>query len=210
MAAAPGPPAMNSPRCQLYLRVPDRLEPEAARGCLAAALEAGDVAALLVRRDGPEKDLVNMLEALAPLAQAHNVAVVVAGPDELAQRHGADGVEVTDRPAYDAARKRLGPSGIVGADCGASRHFAMEMAEAGADYVGLANGGEGGLDLIAWWGELFEVPCVAIDPVDPDEAGALAGLGADFVRPAEAMWDGPERARDIVSRTLRAIEEGIR
>jgi thiamine-phosphate pyrophosphorylase len=201
---------MNSPRCQLYLRVPDRLEPEAARGCLAAALEAGDVAALLVRRDGPEKDLVNMLEALAPLAQAHNVAVVVAGPDELAQRHGADGVEVTDRPAYDAARKRLGPSGIVGADCGASRHFAMEMAEAGADYVGLANGGEGGLDLIAWWGELFEVPCVAIDPVDPDEAGALAGLGADFVRPAEAMWDGPERARDIVSRTLRAIEEGIR
>jgi hypothetical protein len=58
---------MNSPRCQLYLRVPDRLEPEAARGCLAAALEAGDVAALLVRRDGPEEKLVNMLEALAPL-----------------------------------------------------------------------------------------------------------------------------------------------
>ena len=96
------------------------------------------------------------------------------------------------------------------ADCGASRHFAMEMAEAGADYIGLANEGEGGLDLIAWWGELFEVPCVALDPVEPDEAGALAGLGADFVRPAEAMWDGPERARDIVSRTLRAIEEGTR
>jgi hypothetical protein len=51
---------------------------------------------------------------------------------------------VTDRPAYDAARKVLGASAIVGADCGASRHFAMEMAEAGADYVGLANGGEGG------------------------------------------------------------------
>jgi thiamine-phosphate pyrophosphorylase len=117
---------------------------------------------------------------------------------------------VTDRPAYDAARKRLGASAIVGADCGASRHFAMEMAEAGADYVGLANGGEGGSELIAWWGELFEVPCVALDPVEPDEAGALAGLGADFVRPAEAMWDGPERARDIVSQTLRAIEEGTR
>jgi thiamine-phosphate pyrophosphorylase len=210
MAAAPGPSAMNSPRCQLYLRVPDRLEPGAARGCLAAALEAGDVAALLVRRGGSEEKLVNMLEVLAPLAQARNVAVVVAGAVELARRHGADGVEVTDRPAYDAARKGLGASAIVGADCGVSRHFAMEMAEAGADYVGLANGGEGGSELIAWWGELFEVPCVALDPVEPDEAGALAGLGADFVRPAEAMWDGPERARDIVSQTLRAIEEGTR
>jgi thiamine-phosphate pyrophosphorylase len=86
----------------------------------------------------------------------------------------------------------------------------MEMAEAGADYVGLANGGEGGLELIAWWGELFEVPCVALDPVEPDEAGALARLGADFVRPAEAMWASPASARDIVSQTLRAIEEGTR
>lgn len=200
---------MNSPRCQLYLRVPDHLEPGAARGCLEAALEVGDIAALLVRRAGPEVNLVNMLEALGPLAQARNVAVVVAGPDELASRHGADGVEVIDRPAYDAARKRLGASAIVGADCRASRHFAMEMAEAGADYVGLANGGEGGSDLVAWWCELFEVPCVALDPVEPDEAGALAVLGADFVRPAEAMWDTPDLARDIVLKTLRAIEEGI-
>ena len=201
---------MNSPRCQLYLRVPEGIEPETARGCLAAALEAGEIAALLVRRDGPEERLANMLEVLAPLAQARNVAVVVAGPEELARRHGADGVEVTDRATYDAARKRLGASAIIGADCGANRHFAMEMAEAGADYVGLANGSDGGSDLIAWWGELFEVPCVALDPVEPDEAGALASLGADFVRPAEAMWDSPERARDIVSQSLRAIEEGTR
>lgn len=201
---------MNSPRCQLYLRVPEGIEPEAARGCLTTALEAGEVAALLVRREGPEERLVTMLEALRPLARARNMAVVVAGPDELARRHGADGVEVTDRTAYDAARKALGSSAIVGADCGANRHLAMEMAEAGADYIGLANEGEGGSDLIAWWGELFEVPCVARDPVEPEGAGALAGLGADFVRPAEAMWDGPESARDIVSRTLHAIAEGTR
>lgn len=208
MAATPRLPAMNSPSCQLYLRVPEGIEPGVARGCLAAALESGEVAALLVRRNGPEENLVSMLEALVPLAHARNVAVVVAGADEIARRHGADGVEVTDRAAYDAARKRLGSSAIVGADCGASRHLAMEMAEAGADYVGLANADEGGSDLVAWWAELFEVPCVALDPVEPEEAGALAGLGADFVRPAEAMWDGPDRARDIVSRTLRETEEG--
>jgi thiamine-phosphate pyrophosphorylase len=201
---------MNLPRCQIYLRVPDGAEPEGARGCLAAALDAGDVAALLVRQNAQEDRTVAMLEALRSLAQERNVAVVLAGSDELAQRLGADGVEVSDRAAFDVARGRLGGLAIVGVDCGTSRHFAMEAAEAGADYVGFANGAEGGLDLIQWWGELFEVPCVARDPVEPEQAGELARLGADFVRPAEAMWKSPAAAREVVSEMLRAIGEATR
>jgi len=199
---------MNPPRCQLYLRVPGAAEPGAARACVAAALEAGDVAALLVRRHEREEMTIRMLEALKPLAQERNVAVVVAGADELARRLGAHGVEVADRAAYDSARKRLGASAIVGADCAASRHLAMELAEAGADYVGFANAAEGGLDLVEWWGELFEVPCVALDPVEPEEAGELARRGADFVVPAQAMWASPARAREVVAATLRALDEG--
>ena len=209
-AGGSNPPAMNLPSCRIYLRVPDGAEPEGARDCLAAALEAGEVAALLVRQDEQEDRTVAMLEALRALAQENNVAVILAGSDELAQRLGADGVEVSDRAAYDVARGRLGGSAIVGADCGTSRHFAMEAAEAGADYVGFANGAEGGLDLVQWWGELFEVPCVALDPVEPGQAGELARLGADFVRPAEAMWTSPAAAREIMSETLRAIGEAIR
>ena len=201
---------MNLPSCQIYLRVPDGAEPEAARACLAAALEAGEVAALLVRQDAQEDRTAGMLEALRTLAGERDVAVVLAGFDELARRLGADGVEVSDRAAYDAARRRLGGSAIVGADCGTSRHFAMEIAEVGADYIGFANDAEGGLDLIQWWGELFEVPCVALDPVEPGQAGELARLGADFVRPAEVMWTTPAAAREIMSETLRAIGEATR
>jgi thiamine-phosphate pyrophosphorylase len=83
----------------------------------------------------------------------------------------------------------------------------MEMAEAGADYVGFANAAAGGLELVQWWGELFEVPCVGLDPVEPGQAGELARLGADFVRPAEAMWTSPAIAREVVSETLRALQE---
>lgn len=200
---------MNLPRCQLYLRVPEGAEAGAARACLAAALEAGDVAALLVPHKGHEEDM-EMVKAVSSLAQERGVAVVLAGADGLAQELGADGVEVTDRAGYDAARKRLGTSAIVGADCGVSRHFAMEVAEAGADYVGFANAAAGGVDLVAWWGELFEVPCVALDPVEPGEAGELARLGADFVRPAQTMWDSPAGARKVITETLRVLEEASR
>jgi thiamine-phosphate pyrophosphorylase len=201
---------MNLPRCHLYLRVPEAAEPDAVRACLAAGLKAGDVAALLVPQAEREERTVRMLEALMPLAQERNVAVVVAGHDGLAPRLGVDGVEVSDRAAYDLARKRLGASAIVGADCATSRHFAMEMGEAGADYVGFANAAEGGLELVEWWGELFEVPCVALDPVAPDEARELARLGADFVRPAADMWASPASAREVISETLRAVSEATR
>jgi thiamine-phosphate pyrophosphorylase len=198
---------MNLPRCQLYLLVPEAVEAEVARACLEAALQAGDVAALLVRHDQDEDETVKMIEALKPLAHDRGVAVVLAGAEALAQHLGIDGVEVADRAAYDLARSRLGTSAIVGADCGTSRHLAMEMGEAGADYVGLRNAAPEGLDLVRWWGELFEVPCVALDPVEPAEAGELARLGADFVRPAQAMWTSPDMARDVVSQTLRVLSE---
>ena len=86
----------------------------------------------------------------------------------------------------------------------------MELAEAGADYVGLASASADGVGLVEWWGELFEVPCVVLDPVEPEQAGELAGLGADFVCPAIAMWDSPARAQEIVAETLRALEEASR
>lgn len=201
---------MNLPRCRLYLRVPEDAEPGRARACLAAAVEAGDVAALLVGGDGREEKTIAMFEALKPIARERDLAVVVARDAGLAQRLGADGVEVADRAACDAARRLMGASAIVGADCAASRHLAMELAEAGADYVGFANAADGGLERVEWWAELFEVPCVALDGVEPETAAALARLGADFVRPAQSMWDSPESARETVIATLRAIDEAVR
>ena len=62
---------------------------------------------------------------------------------------------------------------------GASRHDAMELGEAGADYVAFgippdvedrAVAVERRLDLIAWWSEVFELPCVAFDVADAEEA----------------------------------------
>jgi thiamine monophosphate synthase len=69
----------------------------------------------------------------------------------------------------------------------------MIAGEAGADYVAFgidpalaaAEGAEAARDdrlaLVAWWAEIFETACVALDVADADEAAALAEHGADLV-----------------------------
>lgn len=64
------------------------------------------------------------------------MAVVIDDHVKLAQRHGLDGVHLTDGArAVRDARKELGDDAIVGAFCGSSRHEGMTAAEHGADYV---------------------------------------------------------------------------
>lgn len=196
---------MTAPRCRLFLLVPDTAEPQGAAACLAAAFQAGDIDAVLITPRHNDEGTAEIMHALKPLARHRGVPAMIAANPELARRLGADGVEVADLAAYVAARKLLGAGAFIGADAGTSRHAAMELGEAGADYIGFHNDAAGGHDLIAWWAELFEVPCVALDPVEPAGAGELARLGVDFVRPDTAMWASPDAARRVIADTLAAV-----
>jgi thiamine-phosphate pyrophosphorylase len=82
----------------------------------------------------------------------------------------------------------------------------------GADYV--AFGPEAGSDidaidqcaeLIAWWSEIFVVPCVAWNVDSAAEAARLAALGADFVAPSRKIW----RA-DGAPRLIAEIDSAVR
>lgn len=186
---------------RLYLVAPAEMDPHA----LDSALDAGDVACLLLRgADGESGPLVRTI-------QDRSVAVLVADDTALARRIGADGVHLSDSGAdVAAARRDLGPDAIVGVACGGSRHAAMLAGEAGADYVAFAgrDGDEHAAadpDLLAWWQALMTVPCVAMGRVALPDVGSLAKAGADFVALEDAVWshrDGPERA---VTEALRAI-----
>jgi thiamine-phosphate pyrophosphorylase len=66
----------------------------------------------------------------------------------------------------------------------------MSLAEAGADYIAFgaphhlndrARGRARRDALVAWWGAIFEVPCVALDVESAEEAKALSAAGADFI-----------------------------
>ncbi|HUC46210.1 MAG TPA: thiamine phosphate synthase [Hyphomicrobiaceae bacterium] len=167
---------------------------EAALGHLAAALATAEVACVLI---APARGAGLEAHAAGPLveaAQRRNAAALIVEDTQLARALRADGVHLslakTGTSGYGAARSLVGRGGIVGVDAGISRHDAMSVAEDGADYV--AFGAPAHLkdrakarvrrdELVAWWAEIFEAPCVALDVETPEEAEALARAGADFV-----------------------------
>lgn len=134
------------------------------------------------------------LRTLVAVAQDKGVAALVANDVAAAKAAGADGVHLAWRPeieeAYEAARTALGPDAIIGAEAGTSRHDAMTLGEAGADYVAFGRMADASdpdeaaatqRDLVAWWSEVFLVPVVASDATTEDEVATLARAGADFI-----------------------------
>lgn len=165
------------------------------RICLAGSPPELEAAAARDDVDLPHPAIAVMLARGAPpfdavraVADRHDLAFVVADDVDEASRVAADGVEIDwSRESYLAARERLGAERIVGCRAGLSRHLAMEAAEAGADYVALAAPGGTDrdfaalIDMVAWWSEIIEVPCLAHGTRSADDVASLAAAGADFI-----------------------------
>ncbi len=167
--------------------------PNAVARLTAALASAMPSSLLLTPPRGKSLDAASVLPLLEA-AQQHDIAVMLADDAQLVRTTKADGVHLTwskDIGARAAeAREILGHRYMLGADVGRSRHDAMEIGEAGADYIAFGipehvedreTGRERRAELCQWWSEIFEVPCVAFNVDKPEEAGQLAANGADFV-----------------------------
>lgn len=137
---------------------------------------------------------------LIELAQKIAVAALLTNDVTAAKAFGADGVHLSWRPeiedAYEDARGKLGPDAIVGVDAGQSRHDAMTLGEAGADYLAFADASDTEAelqrDLVAWWADVFVIPVVAFAET-ADDIRDYVRSGADFVAvhlPADITDDG--------------------
>ncbi len=188
--------AEPSDRCRLYLVLDDDAAGPAA---FAAAFDSSDVACVLMR--GPAARADEAAELIA-LAQERGIAVLIEDDIELAEALGADGIHASDEEHWRDARDALGSGVIVGAAATPSRHVAMSLAEAGADYIAFEETDTDALiDSVVWWADLFTTPSVAFARDEADLALALADAGADFVALSPALWRDPE--------ALAAIEAAL-
>ncbi len=182
---------MANPR--LFLVAPETLSPEQILACAKAACAAGDAASIVVP--------ASVSAAVTAELQKLGLAVLAAGNSKTIAETKCDGVHLA---ALDhdlaAIRTAIGQKAIMGAFCGASRHVAMQAAEDGADYIALSqNTYTPSEPIIGWWADLFEVPCVAFDPVEPKDLDILLPQNPDFIRPSDAMWSSPEEAGRIIA-----------
>jgi thiamine-phosphate pyrophosphorylase len=195
-------------RCRLYLITPPKLDPKPFGETLKRALDGGDVASLQLRlKDVSDDEIRRAAQVLMPIAQARGVAFIVNDRPDLVRELRTDGVHVGQEDAsYAEARAIVGANAIVGVTCHASRHLAMEAAEAGADYVAFGAffptetkdaKTRADIELLTWWSEIMVVPCVAIGGITVENAGPLVDAGADFLAVSAGVWnyrDGPQTA----------------
>lgn len=193
---------MANPRCRLYLITPSSLSPSFA-GTLAAALDGGDVACVQLRLKGADdQTVVRAAEALGEVCRRRDVAFLINDRPDLAKRAGADGVHIGQEDmALAEARDLLGKDAMIGVTCHDSRHLALTAAEDGADYVAFGaffptatkeTSANPPIDLLEWWSDLIEVPCVAIGGITVQNCAALVEAGADFLAVSAGVWEYPE------------------
>lgn len=199
---------------RLYLVTPTSAGPGFA-DTLAAALDAGDVAAVQLRLKEADNDhWRRTIDALRPVAQSRNVAFLLNDRPDLAAGTGCDGAHVgqTDTPAPQA-RTLLGEL-TLGVTCHDSRDLAMQAGDDGADYVAFGAffptttkeaPAIADPEIVEWWSDLMEIPCVAIGGITALNCAPLVTAGADFLAVVGAVWahaEGPAAG-------VRALNQAI-
>lgn len=188
------PPA----RCRLVLIAPPDATAERFSETLRAALDAGDVASLILPQYGMDEDgFQAFAEKIVPLAQDKGVAVVIAGDSRVAGRVRADGIHLeVGKGELAETIERLQGRMMVGAGGAKTRDDALELGEARPDYMFFGRFGYDktpephprNLTLGRWWAEMIEIPCIVLGGSDVASVEAVAATGAEFVALSSAVF----------------------
>lgn len=194
---------MSTERPQINLITPPVLDLQTFPEVLARVMDSVEIACLRLSLATKDiDDLGRAADACRVVAHARDVAIVIENHVAFVERHGLDGLHLTDGGRnIRTLRKDLGADAILGAYCGITRHDGINAAEAGADYVafgpvGASPLGTGELaphDLFQWWSEMIEVPVIAEGALTRDLVAALAPV-TDFFAPGPEIWTAEDPA----------------
>ncbi len=186
---------------QIYLISPPRIDDvDAFLNQLDEVIAAGVVSVFQLRlKDIENREIVLMGKKIVPKLQEAGIAVIINDNPRIAKDLHADGVHLGQEDGdINEARKLLGKDTIIGATCHNSKHLGMEAAEAGADYVAFGafyptqtkeviHHAE--IEILEWWQDIMEIPCVAIGGINIDNALPIINAGADFIAISSGVWN---------------------
>jgi thiamine-phosphate pyrophosphorylase len=182
--------AGRTPACQLYVML--EAGPRSA-DLLAALLAAMPLTSVLLAPPPGGSLTAAAVRPLVEMAQKRQCAALLAEDAALARTLRADGVHLSpgaDLAArYDEARSILGTSAIVGIDAGTSRHLAMELGEAGADYIAFSVDADGGVPADVSMG-------AGMHDGATGDVGAVDTAGDDM---GEVIDDGPKSLPELIA-----------
>lgn len=190
-------------RPQITLVTPPVIDLKTFPDQLAAVMDRVEIACLRLALATRDDDAIGRTaDACRLVAHARDVAVVIENHVLFVERHGLDGIHLTDGArSVRAMRRDLGPDAIVGAFSGATRHDGMTAAEAGADYVAfgpigdspLGHGTSAAFDLFEWWSAMIEVPVIAEGDLTRDLIEKF-GPVTDFFGIGAEIWSAADPA----------------
>jgi len=196
--------------CSLYLVSPPTIILKEFLPLAEEAFVAGGVKAFQLRlKEAGDEEILQAAQALLPLCRTYEIAFILNDRADLAVKCQADGLHLgQDDMGIAEARNIIGKDAVIGITCHASRHLAIEAAEAGADYVAFGafypttskpqekidKWGVPKPEILKWWSEMTTVPCVAIGGITPENCEPLVIAGADFIAAINSVWNHPQGA----------------
>ena len=200
-------------RCRIVLIAPPGVSAES----LAAALDGGDVASLMLPANGlDEASFQAFAEQVVPIAQAAGVAVIIAGDTRIAGRVQADGLHVEAGKAELAETiERFQGKMTVGCGGPKTRDDALELGEMRPDYIFFGRFGYDSkpdphprnLSLGQWWAQMIEIPCIVMAGSDIASVETVAATGAEFVALSSAVFAEGVAPKQAVARANALLDE---
>lgn len=204
---------------QLYIISPEKIEIEPFKQELEQSLSTGKVAVFQLRlKKISDDEIVSYGKELLSICQKYSVQFILNDRPDLAKKIGADGVHIGEEQdgTLQNARKIIGKDKIVGVSCYGSTDRAIQMAEAGADYVAFGAffptktkepKARPEPEILKWWVTNCTVPCVAIGGIKADNCSQIVKAGADFIAVVSAIWEHPKGTGFATEELFNAIKQ---
>ncbi len=163
--------------------------------------------------------ILSLFNKIKPICDKYGTLIIINDNPYVAKKAKADGVHLGQKDAdYSHARELLGHEAIIGITCHNSKELAFKAASSGADYVafGAFYSSEtkyikhkANMEILEWWQEAMEIPCVAIGGIDISNVENIIKAGADFIALSNAIWSNSEDIASVVSQLSQLCHQHI-